>query len=56
VLPVPEANDADRALDDWATLLGCTSEEVRSALGEAGRVLFEHAPAEQFELDLALKT
>ena len=28
-------------------------EDVRSAMGEAGRLLFEHAPAEQFELDVA---
>jgi hypothetical protein len=51
----PAANEADRALDDWALQLGCTAEEVRSAMGEAGRLLFEHPPAEQFELDFALK-
>jgi hypothetical protein len=48
-------SETDRALDDWASLLGCTAEEVRSAMGEAGRLLFEQAPSEQFELDLALR-
>jgi len=38
-------------LQDWALELGCTAEELRSAMGEAGRSLFE-PPAEQFELDL----
>jgi hypothetical protein len=44
-------NETDR-LVDWALELGCTEEELRSALGEAGRALFETAPREQYELDL----
>jgi len=32
------------------------TEKVRSAMGEAGCLLFEHAPAEPFVLDLALKS
>jgi hypothetical protein len=39
-------------LRDWAQELGCTAEELRSALNEAGRSL-EFAPNEQIELDLA---
>jgi hypothetical protein len=38
-------------LQDWALELGCTAEELRSAMGEAGRSLFEPS-SEQFELDL----
>jgi hypothetical protein len=48
-------NETDRAsnsLVDWALELGCTEEELRSALGEAGRTLFELSPSEQYELDL----
>lgn len=44
-------NDTERLLD-WAIELGCTEEELRSALGEAGRTLFEISPSEQYELDL----
>lgn len=43
-------NDAER-IHDWALELGCTAEELLSAMGEAGRA-FELEPAEQFELDL----
>lgn len=44
-------DDSDR-LQDWALELGCTAEELRSAMGESGRSLFELSPSEQFELDL----
>jgi hypothetical protein len=44
-------NDSD-LLHDWALELGCTADELRSAMGEAGRSLFELSPSEQFELDL----
>ena len=43
--------DFDR-LNDWAHELGCTTEELRSAMGESGRSLFEFSPSQQFELDL----
>ena len=43
-------NDSD-LLQDWALELGCTAEELLSAMGEAGRA-FELTPTEQFELDL----
>jgi hypothetical protein len=46
--PTPE----DRALEDWARELGCTLEDLVSALGEAGRVHFQLSPTEQYELDL----
>jgi len=39
-------------LHDWADELGCTAEELRSAMSESGRSLFEFSPTEQFELDL----
>jgi hypothetical protein len=42
-------------LHDWAHELGCTAEELRSAMGESGRSLFEFSPSEQFELDLGLQ-
>ena len=53
----PTSNDVDprdelERLQDWALELGCTAEELRSAMGEAGRSVFELSPAEQFELDL----
>jgi len=44
-------NDLDR-LHDWASELGCTEEELLSAMGESGRSLFDFSPSEQFELDL----
>jgi hypothetical protein len=44
------ANDFD-LLHDWASQLGCTAEELRSAMGESGRSMFEFSPSEQFELD-----
>jgi hypothetical protein len=44
-------NDFD-LLHDWAHELGCTAEELRSAMGESGRSLFDFSPSEQFELDL----
>jgi len=42
----------DQALQGWAEELGCTLDDLVSAMGEAGRVHFELAPAEQYELDL----
>ena len=48
---LPSQNDFDQ-LHDWANQLGCTAEELRSAMGESGRSLFEFSPSEQFELDL----
>ena len=48
MIPTPE----DQALQDWAQELGCTLEDLVSAMGEAGRVHFELRPAEQYELDL----
>ena len=48
MIPTPE----DQALQDWARELGCTLDDLVSALGEAGRVHFELAPTEQYELDL----
>jgi hypothetical protein len=44
-------NDFDQ-LNDWAGELGCTADELRSALEESGRSLFDFSPTEQFELDL----
>lgn len=44
-------NDFD-LLHDWAHELGCTTEELRSAMEESGRSLFDFSPSEQFELDL----
>lgn len=44
-------NDFD-LLHDWANELGCTAEELRSAMEESGRSLFDFSPSEQFELDL----
>lgn len=44
-------NDSD-LLHDWAGELGCTAEELLSAMNESGRSLFEFSPSEQFELDL----
>lgn len=44
-------SDFDR-LHDWATELGCTDEELLSAMEESGRSLFDFSPSEQFELDL----
>jgi hypothetical protein len=44
--------DQDDMLNDWALELGCTADELRSAMGEAGRSLFEPV-SEQFELDFA---
>lgn len=48
---IPIKTDVDR-LQDWALQLGCSEDELRSAMGEAGRVLFDLSPSEQFELDL----
>jgi hypothetical protein len=39
-------------LNGWAQELGCSAQELLSALGEAGRSL-EFTPTEQIELDLA---
>ena len=43
-------NDSD-LLDDWAHQLGCSADELRSAMEESGRSLFDF-PSEQIELDL----
>jgi len=48
--PLPQA-PFDPLLD-WAHELGCTAEEVLSAMSESGRVHFERSPTEQYELDL----
>lgn len=48
---IPSPNDFDQ-LHDWAHELGCTAEELRSAMEESGRSLFDFSPSEQFELDL----
>ena len=42
----------ERTLEDWAVELGCTLEDLVSALGESGRLHFERSPTEQYELDL----
>ena len=47
-----EALQADRTLEEWALELGCTLEDLLSALGESGRVHFQVSPTEQYELDL----
>ena len=39
-------------LQDWAHELGCTAEELRSAMEESGRSLFDFSPSAQYELDL----
>jgi hypothetical protein len=44
--------EIDTALARWAEQLGCTAEELLSSMSEAGRVHFEQAPTEQYELDL----
>jgi hypothetical protein len=44
-------NDLER-LQDWAHELGCTAEELLSAMEESGRSLLDLPPGEQFELDL----
>lgn len=44
-------NDFER-LQDWAHELGCTAEELLSAMEESGRSLLDSSPGEQFELDL----
>jgi hypothetical protein len=38
-------------LHGWADELGCTAEELLSAMSESGRS-FDLTPTEQFELDL----
>jgi hypothetical protein len=43
----------EHALEKWAEELGCTIGDLVSALGESGRLHFELAPTEQYELDLA---
>ena len=47
-----EPNKDTELLTDWARELGCTEDELRSAMGEAGRSMFEPL-IEQFELDFA---
>ena len=42
----------ESALAELAQQLGCTLEELESSMQEAGRVHFELAPHEQYELDL----
>lgn len=51
--PLVSPKEFDR-LHDWAHELGCTAEELRSAMEESGRSLFEFSPSEQFELDLRI--
>jgi hypothetical protein len=55
VLPntgVSPRTDNESTLADWAQQLGCTAEELLSSMSEAGRLHFEQAPTEQYELDL----
>lgn len=47
-----DTNNEFDLLHDWASELGVTAEELRSAMGESGRSLFEFSPSQQFELDL----
>lgn len=47
-----DTNDDFDRLNDWAAELGCTTEELLSAMEESGRSLFDFSPSEQFELDL----
>ena len=47
-----ETRQEERTLEDWATELGCTPEDLVSALSESGRVHFQLSPIEQYELDL----
>ncbi|HEY5896931.1 MAG TPA: hypothetical protein VIV54_05155 [Burkholderiales bacterium] len=49
---IPTTENESDLLQDWAIELGCSEEELRSAMGEAGRICFERSAAEQFELDL----
>ena len=51
-MPEMETLQAERTLEDWALELGCTLEDLVSALGESGRVHFQLSPTEQYELDL----
>jgi hypothetical protein len=44
--------DFESVLAALAEQLGCTLEELHSSMQEAGRVHFELAPREQYELDL----
>lgn len=54
--------ETDRSVNDldqlryWASELGCTAEELRSAMEESGRSLSDCPPGEQFELDLGAQT
>jgi hypothetical protein len=50
-----ESDNPFDPLHDWAHELGCTAEELRSAMSESGRSLFDFSPSEQFELDLGLQ-
>ena len=50
--PATPGSDIDTALARWAEQLGCTAEELLSSMSEAGRLHFEQAPSEQYELDL----
>ena len=47
-----EPTQEERELEDWAHELGCTIDDLVSALGESGRLHFELSPTEQYELDL----
>jgi hypothetical protein len=47
-----DALNQERTLEDWAVELGCTLDDLVSALGESGRLHFERSPTEQYELDL----
>ena len=47
-----ETRQEERTLEDWAVELGCTPDDLVSALGESGRVHFQRSPTEHYELDL----
>ena len=51
-MPEMEPLKEEHTLEDWALELGCTLEDLVSALGESGRVHFQLSPTEQYELDL----
>jgi len=42
----------ESAFEELAQQLGCTLEELHSAMQEAGRAHLELSPSEQYELDL----
>lgn len=54
--PRVSPTDESDLLHGWADELGCTADELLSAMGESGRSLFDFSPSEQFELDLEAQT